>query len=388
MNQAKSASVVIFALCFVLGVRSARAGDLRITIPRKSRLTPVQRLNREGVEQLKQRKYDKAEATFYKAYLYDPDDPFTLNNLGYASEMQGQLDRAQSFYALAAQQPTEAVIDRSNLRELEGRPARTALAVKGSALEINQLNVRAVQLISQARGAEADAVLQQALRSDPRNPFTLNNLAVAKEVEGDSAGALKYYDEVASLHSDKRAVVASDRKSRGRPISELAAESARRLRERLEAPENLQARVADLNRAGVAAVNRNDLQQANQLFRRAYSLDPNNAFALNNIGYVAELEGDRETAETFYHAAQQAPEADAKVGLASRRSGEGEKLISLADDNQHQVDSKVAAERAIRRQQGAPIVLKHRDNTPVIEQPASESRQSPANNRPAVPEPR
>src|SRR5579862_8748033 len=83
------------------GSQVAHAGDLKIVIPRRSKLTPVQRLNREGVEAVRKHKYAKAEQLFYKAYLYDPGDAFTLNNLGYISEMKGDLDRAERFYALA-----------------------------------------------------------------------------------------------------------------------------------------------------------------------------------------------------------------------------------------------------------------------------------------------
>jgi tetratricopeptide (TPR) repeat protein len=48
---------------------------------------------------------------------------------------------------------------------------------------------------------------------------------------------------------------------------------------------------------GVAAINRNNRQEARQYFQQAYALDQNNAFSLNNLGYVAELEGDSETAQ-------------------------------------------------------------------------------------------
>ncbi len=94
-----------------VGSQFAQAGDLKINIPRRSTLTPVQRLNREGVEAVRKHNYAKAEQLFYKAYLFDPDDPFTLNNLGYISELQGQIDRAQRFYSLAAEQSSEAVSD-------------------------------------------------------------------------------------------------------------------------------------------------------------------------------------------------------------------------------------------------------------------------------------
>src|ERR1700732_1133087 len=69
-----------------------------LNIPLRSKLTPVQRLNREGVQAVKKGNYGAAEKLFYKAYLYDPADPFTLNNLGYVSEVQGQIDRAHKFY--------------------------------------------------------------------------------------------------------------------------------------------------------------------------------------------------------------------------------------------------------------------------------------------------
>src|SRR5579864_9643967 len=100
---------------FAAVLASPRAGaedkELKISIPRRSQLTPVQRLNREGVEAVRKHNYTKAERLFYKAYLFDPDDPFTLNNLGYIAEIQGQVDRAQHFYELAAAEPSEAVID-------------------------------------------------------------------------------------------------------------------------------------------------------------------------------------------------------------------------------------------------------------------------------------
>jgi tetratricopeptide (TPR) repeat protein len=96
------------------------ARDLHFTLPRPSHLTPVQKLNRDGVEEIRKRSYQKAEALFYKAYLLDPDDPFTLNNLGYVSELQGQVDRAQRFYKLAAQQSTDAIIDQASSKQLQG----------------------------------------------------------------------------------------------------------------------------------------------------------------------------------------------------------------------------------------------------------------------------
>src|SRR5882724_13055887 len=107
----------------------AQARDFKITLPKRSHLTTVQRLNQEGVEAIRKHGYEKAETLFYKAYLLDPDDPFTLNNLGYISELQGQVDRAQRFYQLAGQQASDAVIERASAQRVEGRPIKEALAV-------------------------------------------------------------------------------------------------------------------------------------------------------------------------------------------------------------------------------------------------------------------
>src|ERR1700683_4304826 len=111
----------------VASIPAARAGDIKITVPRPSHLTPVQKLNQEGVQAIRKRGYEKAEKLFYKAYLLDPDDPFTLNNLGYISEIQGDVDRAVRFYDLAAQEPTDAVIAHASSPRVEGRSLKEAL---------------------------------------------------------------------------------------------------------------------------------------------------------------------------------------------------------------------------------------------------------------------
>src|ERR1700681_728198 len=311
---------------------------LKISIPKRGKLTPVQQLNRDGVEAVNKNQFEKAESLFYKAYLFDPDDPFTLNNLGYISELQGQVERAQRFYALAGQQRTEAVIDEASSKRVEGRPVSEALAVTDAPLQLNHANVEAVRLLAQGRAPEADLLLRGALKGDPNNIFTLNNMGVAKEMEGESQEALKYYDQAAGSRSDATAVVTVDRTWRGKAMSEIAAASAKHLRDRLQSENTVQAQVAEFNLRGVSAINRNDLRTADQDFRKAFALDPNNAFALNNIGYVAEIEGDRETAQFFYQNARKAYGADAKVALATRRSAEGLKLSEVATDSDSRVE--------------------------------------------------
>jgi Flp pilus assembly protein TadD len=362
-----------------LGVSQAFAGDIKINIPRKSKLTPVQRLNREGVEAIRKHNYAKAEQLFYKAYLFDPDDAFTLNNLGYISEMQGQLDRAERFYELAAEQSSTAVIDVASAKEMKGRSMKDAVAVMNGPLQLNHANVEAVRLLSQGRAPEADMLLQKMLASDPNNIYTLNNLGVAKELEGEDQDALRYFDQAAA-GQEAAAVVTTNKAWRGRQVREMAQENAKTLRDHLSHQNELSEQVAALNLRGVSAVNRNDLRTADADFRKAYSLNPNDAFTLNNIGYVAELEGDRETAQFFYDHARQSQGASATVGVATRQTAEGRKLFAVAADNDGLVATKVSQEQnVLRRQNQGPVLLRRRDNSVVEEsaQPTSPSQNQP-----------
>jgi Flp pilus assembly protein TadD len=354
------------ALIACLGLPQSWARDLKITIPKRSEMTPVQRLNREGVDAVQKRQYEKAEALFLKAYLYDPADPFTLNNLGYISELQGKLDRALRFYQLASQQGSEASIDRSNAKQLEGKPLEDALnGVKDGPMRVNHINVQAIGLLSENRNSEAGQLLQKALAMDSRNPFTLNNLGVVEESAGNYDDALKYFDEAAELRSSEPVVVTLDRSWRGKPISEMAAESARRLKAQLKNADSAEAQAALLNVRGVSATNRNDWQSARRDFLKAYSLDPNSAFSLNNLGYVSERDGDLETAQFFYMKAQQAGDANARVGLATASAAEGEHLDVVAADSGQKVGGELDRYKQARHAEPGNVELERRDGTPV-----------------------
>ena len=102
------------------------------------------------------------------------------------------------------------------------------------------------------------------------------------------------------------------------------------------------------------------------------------------MGYVAELDGDRETANYFYEKAEAARRANARVEVATNRQAEGRKLREVADQNNNQVDAKMHAEAEARLRQGGPIVLKRRDNTPVAE-PAPQTAPNPPQELPKNP---
>ncbi len=337
------------------------AGDLKVPIPQRSVSTPTQKLNREGVAELKHGHQKKAKQLFYRAYLLDPDDPFTLNNLGYVAELEGDADRALRYYALGARDHTDAVIAESSVAALKGKPLDEAFQrVHGADHEITKLNEQAIVLLQQGQVFEARNLLQSALPRHPTDPFLLNNLGYALEAVGDNEGALRSYSAAASLHSTQRVVVTPRAKWRGWPISKVAAENALAVSQQIARGEGVEATTARLNLRGVAALNDNNPSAAREFFLQAYQRDAQNAFTLNNLGYVAELAGDRESAEMYYEAARSGRDATDRVSYATRRDAEGQKVDKLADDNQSDVEATLRAIQEMKRRARRPIELKRR----------------------------
>ena len=382
-SMLKRSPLVFLVLALGLHVSWARDG-LRITLPRRTQLTPVQRLNRDGVEAVKRHDFERAGVLFYKAYLYDPTDPFTLNNLGYISELQGQMERARRFYDLALKQSSNADIDRSNAKGLEGKPMRAALTgLDDLPMRVNRMNMDAMQLLKDNRGFDATGILRAAQALDPQNPFTLNNLGVAHEAIGDFDNALKYYGQAADQQSSEPVVVTFNEQWRGRPVSKMAAESAKRLQKKLLNMGPAESRSVMFTMRGVAAANQNDWPAARQNFLKAYSLNPQSAFALNNRGYVAEKDGDLETAQFFYQKARKAEDSGERVGLATQRVAEGQDLLTVATDSNQKVDYALELYSQQRRRETGPIELTPRganqspQNQPPSNVPPAESPSVP-----------
>jgi len=376
-------------LAISLWVSAAHGQALRITIPKRTEATPVQKLNREGVKEIQRHRNEKAQRLFYKAYLIDPDDPFTLNNLGYISELQGNIERAQRYYELAAEENnSETVIAEASTRKLEGHKLSEVTNSYGNLeLRINRGNILAMGLLQQGRNQEAEDVLRETLKLDPRNPFTLNNLGFAMEGQGDLESALRYYNDASLTHSSEPIVVALDPHRRGRPISDVAFNNMQAVRTRLTSEQSAQDHAARLNVQGVSALNHNQSEKALSYFRQAYKLDPQNAFSLNNMGFVAEAVGDQETANEFYGLAQRGDQAGAPVSAASHHEMVGEAVGQVAGSNLQTTEANLQAEAEAKRRNRAPIVLKRRDNTPV-QAPSPESlAPAPETQRSPVPRP-
>ncbi len=352
---------------------------LTITIPRRSQLTNVQRLNREGVAAVQKHNLGKAADLFYRAYLYDPADPFTLNNLGYISELQGQLDQADKFYKLAAEQGSTANIDLSSAKRLEGMPMNAAFAgLNESPMRVNRMNVDAMRLLSGNRGDEAEKILEQARSLDSQNAYTLNNLGVAEESMGDYASALKHYSAAAATKSDETVDLSDSSEWRGKPVSEMAEANAKRLQSRMAGTDPTTSRADMLSLRGVTAENQGNWAAARQDFLTAYSLDPTGAFSLNNRAYVAERDGDLESAQFFYEKARKAANANIRVGRATTSTAMGRPLFQVATESDQKVDGAVEVYSRERHMEQTPVELTPRGN-------AAPERKPPENAPPAPP---
>lgn len=364
-KTASTLSAIVVLVVLGAGCTAWAHQGERILIPMPSHYTPVQKLNREGVQAIREHKYDRAETLFLKAYLYDSADPFTLNNLGYVSELEGQLDKAQRFYQLAAEQSSDADIDLSNAKHLQGQPMKAALVEpKDKSMRVNRLNLDAMRMLEQDHGFAAIDTLKQALAIDPRNPFTLNNLGVAYESVADLDDAMRYYQEAAATRSKEPAMITLDGSWRGRSVSSIAQESAHRLQRKMQSIDPNEAKAVMYTLRGVHAENANNWTEARQDFLQAYALDPSSAFSLNNRGYVAEREGDLETAQFFYQRAQRADNSTAKVGLATRLYAQGQPLVAVADTSNGKVDDALEVYSQQRKQPSAPVELTPRGGAP------------------------
>ena len=365
---------------------SGYARDIRISLPKRSDPTPVQKLNREGVKAVQKNEIDKAEKLFYKAYLIDPDDPFTLNNLGYISEIQGKIERAQQYYALAKKENSEAVIAEASLSSVKGHNLSEVTSGYSTLdLAVNRGNVQAMSLLQQGRTSEGERILRRTLERDPKNPFTINNLGFVMEAEGDFDSALKFYTQAAALQSSETIVVALDPHWRGKSISEVAAANADAIRRRLATEESAQVRASRLSLEGVYALNHNEPGKARAYFDQAYRLDPEGAFALNNQGYIAEMDGDQELANDFYTAAKQADDAKERVAATNHVEMKGMPLENVADTNDQITEAALEAQQEERRRRGGPIELRRRDGTSAATPSPEEGQPTPHALTPRLP---
>ena len=165
-------------------------------------------------------------------------------------------------------------------------------------------------------------------------------------------------------------------------MSDMAEENARRLQSRTKGTDSVTSSADALNLRGVIAENQRDWTTAREDFLKAYSIDPTSAFSLNNRAYVAERDGDLESAEFFYEKARKAVDANTRVGRATSSTAVGKPLFEVATDSDKKVDSAVQVYSRERHQEQAPVELTPRDNaTPSPNSPSgTPSSRAPRSN--------
>jgi len=186
----------------------------------------------------------------------------------------------------------------------------------------------------------------------------------------------------ASSHSTEPTTVAADRAWRGKSVSDMAAASAKRLEKRIRDTGSAGSQAIMLTIRGVFEANQNNWDAARQDFLKAYSLDPNSAFTLNNRGFIAEQDGDLESAQYFYSKAQRAENAAASVGLATQLAAEGQSLDAVAGTSNGKVDDALEVYSQKRRQEQAPVELTPRGGATEPSKPAQSPAQPQLETRP------
>ncbi|HEX5432033.1 MAG TPA: hypothetical protein VFW83_08710, partial [Bryobacteraceae bacterium] len=278
---------------------------------------------------------------------------------------------------MASEQGSSANIDLTNVKSLKGKPMTFAFEdLRETPMQVNRMNVDAMRLLSQGRTFEASDLLRHALELDPRNAFTMNNLGAADEIIGDYKDALNYYQQAANSNSSAKVVVTENKDWSGKPVTRMAESNAGRLQKWMKTIDPSIAEAALYNRRGVFAANENNWTTARQDFLHAYSLDPSDAYSLNNRGYVAEMDGDLESAQYFYQKAQQASGAATRVGTATSLAGKGERLSRLAANSTDNVNGALAIYSRRRHVQTGPVELTPRNGAPPTP-PATGAPQAP-----------
>jgi general secretion pathway protein D len=78
---------------------------------------------------------------------------------------------------------------------------------------------------------EAKEYFQEALAYDSKNPYTLLNIGVVSEREGEYDSAIQFYQQVIMTGTTATAVEASDPSKQGLPLLQIARENIERLQQ-------------------------------------------------------------------------------------------------------------------------------------------------------------
>ena len=95
------------------------------------------------------------------------------------------------------------------------------------------LTERGFAKLLENKNREAKEYFEEALEHDAENPYTLLNIGVVAEREGDFQRAADYYQKVIYTNTEATAIEASDPEKKGLPLVDIARENIERLKPRM-----------------------------------------------------------------------------------------------------------------------------------------------------------
>jgi len=96
------------------------------------------------------------------------------------------------------------------------------------------LTERGFAKLLENKNSEARQYFEESLTIDAENPYTLLNIGVIAEREGQYQQALQYYQRVIGTGTEATAIEASDPEKEGLPLVQIARENIQRLRQRVD----------------------------------------------------------------------------------------------------------------------------------------------------------
>lgn len=149
--------------------------------------------------------------------------------------------------------------------------------------------------------ALAEEKLNEALVLNPKNAYAYNNLGYVYENTGRKEEAAKMYRKVIELNPTRWVVNASDPNLKGMSIVSIATTNLACLEQDCVGthvdPPTVDQRLAS---EGFFALQKGDNSEAEKKLTEALAINPNNPYAILNMGVIYERSGRKEEAKVMY----------------------------------------------------------------------------------------
>ncbi len=159
--------------------------------------------NEDGVHLFAAGEYGKALECFDLAHTLHPNDAVILYNMGQCYERQGEIARAEQYYASCVERDAKHADARLALIAIQYRTGRTGAAnlvieewLKPQPPAADALVADAWRLRQERAIPAAQARLHQALSLDRNNRRALTELAILYEMQGLPDRSLALYEQI------------------------------------------------------------------------------------------------------------------------------------------------------------------------------------------------